>query len=239
MARAAVDEGGTLATALSVVAMLLGASGVFLQLREALNVAWGVRAKKVPFLRGFLRQRVFSLGMVFAAGLLLLVSLVVQTAIAALTDALSARMPGAEALWQAGTWILSAGAAAVVFALLFKALPDVRVPWRAVLPGALWTALLFTVGQVALGYYLGRGAFASAYGAAGSFVVVLVWVYYSSHVLLFGAELTQVMARRRGIEVAPTDAAEWADDPGAQPRGAQTPRGETRRASLTASAPGC
>jgi membrane protein len=211
MARARVSEGGTLATVLGVLAMLLGATGVFVQLREAMNIAWGVRKKKVPFVRGLLRQRLFSLGMVIAAGLLLLVSLVVQTAIAALTRLLSDRLPGSDFLWQAGGAVLSTGAAAVVFALLFKVLPDARIPWRAVVPGALATALLFTVGQVLLGLYLGRGAFASAYGAAGSFVIVLVWIYYSSQVLLLGAELTQVLARRRGIEITPTTAAEWTE----------------------------
>lgn len=215
MARAGRDQGGTLATILGVLAMLLGASGVFLQLREALNRVWGVKARKVPFLKGLLRQRVLGLGMVFATGLLLVVSLVLNTAIAALTRALSDRLPGAEAAWQAGYYLLSTLGSAAVFALLFKALPDVRVPWRSVAAGALLTGLLFTLGQVLLGLYLGRGAFSNAYGAAGSFVVVLVWVYYSSQVLLFGAELTQVLARRGGVRVGPTANAEWIEDPAA------------------------
>lgn len=209
MARADNDGGGTLATGLGVGAALLGASGVFLQLREAFNIVWGVRAKPMPFLRGIFRQRVFSLGMVVAAGLLLLVSLVVNTVIAALTRSLSDRLPGAEFAWQAGYYVLSTLAASVVFALLFKTLPDVRIPWRSVFFGALITGVLFALGQVLLGYYLGRGAIGNAYGAAGSFVVLLVWVYYSSQVLLFGAELTQVLTRRRGIQVEPTSNAEW------------------------------
>jgi membrane protein len=208
MARASVTEGGVLATTLGVGAMLLGASGVFLQLREALNVVWGVRARAVPLLKGFFKQRLFSLTMVFAAGLLLLVSLVLNAAIAALTQSLSDRLPGSDALWQVGYYVLSTLAASIVFAFVFKFLPDIRIPWRNVLVGAALTGVLFAIGQVLLGYYLGRGAFSNAYGAAGSFVVVLVWVYYSSQVLLFGAELTKVLARRAGVRIEPTPAAE-------------------------------
>ena len=212
MERASHDRGGGLATVLGVIAMVLGASGVFIELQGALNTVWGVRAKRMPFVRGFLRKRLLSLAMVFAAGFLLLVSLVVNAAVAALTNALSERIPGADGVWQAGYYVLSTLAAAVVFALVFRALPDVRIRLRQVVVGALLTAVLFSVGQVLLGLYLGRGTFGSTYGAAGSFVVVLVWVYYSSQVLLFGAELTQVLARRHGVPIEPTENAEWIDE---------------------------
>jgi membrane protein len=216
MEHASGDRGGTLATILGVVAMILGASGVFLQLQASLNAAWGVRAKKVPFVRGFLKQRLFSIAVLIAAGFLLLVSLVLNAAIAALTKGLADRLPGSDALWQIGYWVLTILSAAIVIALVFKTLPDVVVRLRDVLVGAAITAVLFALGQVLLGYYLGRSAFSSTFGAAGSFVVVLVWVYYSSQVLLFGAELTQVLARRSGVPIVPTVHAERVDSRGSR-----------------------
>jgi membrane protein len=203
MEHANVSKGGTFATILGGIAILLGASGVFTQLREALDVVWGVRPQKLPFVRGFLKEHVFSLALVVGAGFLLLVSLLLNAAVAALVHSLHDRLPGSDALWQAGYYAASTLAAWGVFAAAFKVLPDVRVPWRDVTLGAFWTALLFSAGQALLGLYLGRGAFGNAYGAAASFVVLLVWIYYSSQVLLFGAELTQVLARRRGAVVEP------------------------------------
>jgi len=210
MERANSSKGGVLATILGGVAILVGAGGVFVQLREALDAVWGVRPKKQPFFRGFLKEHVFSLTLVVGAGFLLLVSLLVNAAVAALVHSLHDRLPGSDALWQAGYYVVSTLAAWGVFAAAFKVLPDVHVPWHDVTRGAFWTAVLFSVGQVLLGLYLGRGAFGNAYGAAGSFVVLLVWTYYSSQVLLFGAELTQVLARRRGVRVEPKPGSELA-----------------------------
>jgi membrane protein len=227
MERAHEDRGGTIATVLGVVAMVLGASGVFLQLQSALNTVWGVRTKPRPFLKGLMRERLFSLAMVFAAGFLLVVSLVVNAGVAAVTKLLAERIPGAEWVWQAGYWVLSTAATAIVIAFVFRTVPDVRIRLRDVVAGALWTALLFALGQILLGYYLGRSAFATTYGAAGSFVVVLVWIYYSSQVLLFGAELTQVMARRKGVPIVPTANAESV-------RGPRGPYGAARSESVPA-----
>jgi membrane protein len=208
MEHANVSKGGTLATILGGAAILIGASALFAQLREALDAVWGVRPAKLPFVRGFLKEHVFSLALVVGAGFLLLVSLLVNAAVAALVHSLHDRLPGSDALWEAGYYVVSTLAAWGVFAAAFKVLPDVRIPWRDVIRGAFWTALLFSVGQALLGLYLGRGAFGNAYGAAGSFVVLLVWTYYSSQVLLFGAELTQVLARRRGVGVEPKPGSE-------------------------------
>jgi membrane protein len=208
MERANVSKGGVLATVLGGAAILLGAGGVFEQLRDALDTIWEVRRKKLPFFRGFLKEHVFSLALVVGSGFLLLVSLLVNAAVAALVHSMHDRLPGSDALWQAGYYVVSTLAAWGVFAAAFKVLPDVRIPWREVAHGAFWTAVLFSLGQVLLGLYLGRGAFGNAYGAAGSFVVLLVWTYYSSQVLLFGAELTQVLARRRDVRVEPNPGSE-------------------------------
>ena len=210
MLRANVSKGGVLATILGAFAILLGAGGVFVQLREALDRVWGVRAKKGPFLRSFLKRHVFSLALVVGAGFLLLVSLVLNAGVAALVHAWQDRLPGADALWEAGYYALSTATAWVVFAAAFKFLPDAQVAWRDAFRGGFWTAVLFAAGQALLGLYLGRSTFGNAYGAAGSFVVLLVWIYYSSQVLLFGAELTQVLARRRGVAILPKAGAEAA-----------------------------
>jgi membrane protein len=208
MQHANMSRGGLLATVLGAVAILVGAGGVFEQLRHALDVVWGVRPKKAPFLRGFLKEHVFSLALVVGSGFLLLVSLLVNAGVAALVHAMHDRLPGSDALWQGGYYLLATLAAWVVFAFAFKVIPDVRVPWRDILRGAGWTAILFSLGQALLGVYLGRGSFGNAYGAAGSFVVLLVWIYYSSQVFLLGAELTKVLARRRGALVPAKPGAE-------------------------------
>ena len=210
MVRANVSKGGVLATVLGTIAIVLGAGGVFVQLREALDRVWGVKAQKVPFVRGFIKQHVFSLALVVGSGFLLLVSLVLNAGVAALVHAWQDRLPGADALWQAGYYALSTLTAWGVFAAAFKVLPDAVVAWRDALRGGFWTAVLFAAGQAALGFYLGRSTFGNAYGAAGSFVVLLVWIYYSSQVLLFGAELTQVLARRAGKAIVPKAGAEAA-----------------------------
>jgi membrane protein len=210
MMRANVSKGGVLATILGGIAIVVGSGGVFLQLREALDAVWGVKARKQPFVKGFLKEHVFSFALVVGAGFLLLVSLVVNAAIAAMVHALHDRMPGSDTLWQVGYYLLSDLSAWLVFAAAFMVLPRAHIRWRDVVEGGLWTALLFSLGQVLLGLYLGRGTLGNAYGAAGSFVVLLVWIYYSSQVLLFGAELTQVLARRRGAEILPKANAEAA-----------------------------
>ena len=208
MLRANLSKGGVIATVLGTIAIVLGSGGVFVQLREALDRVWGVKAKKAPFVSGFIKRHVFSLALVAGSGFLLLVSLLLNAGVAALVHAWQDRLPGADALWEAGYYVLSTLTAWGVFAVAFKVLPDAVVAWRDAVRGAFWTALLFALGQFLLGLYLGRGAFGNAYGAAGSFVVLLVWIYYSTQVLLFGAELTQVLARRRGAPIVPKAGAE-------------------------------
>jgi len=195
---------GGIATAVAIVTLLFGASGVFGQLQDALNTIWQVKPKPGRGILGILRDRFLSMTMVLGTGFLLLVSLVVTAAIAALGKFLTpTALPGGTYLWQGVNLLVSLGLITLLFAMIFKVLPDVKIEWRDVWIGAVITAVLFTVGKFLLGYYLGRGSVTSAYGAAGSLVVLLIWVYYSSQILLFGAAFTRVYATRFGSGVRP------------------------------------
>jgi membrane protein len=148
--------------------------------------------------------------MVFGIGFLLLVSLVVSAGLSAAGKWFASAMPGGEELWHAINFIVSFAVIAALFTLMFKYLPDVKIAWKDVWLGGALTALLFAVGKFVLGMYLGRSSVSSAYGAAGSLVVVLLWVYYSAQILFFGAEFTQVYANRFGRKLEPAENATWA-----------------------------
>jgi hypothetical protein len=195
---AARPSAGRAAGLIGVVMLLLGASGVFVQLQEALNVIWKVAKKPSAGWRSTLRQRLLSFGMVATICFLLLVSLLVSAALSALGDSLG----GAVAL-KAANIVVSLAVTAFLFGAIFKILPDVRLGWSDVLVGGLFTAALFTLGKAAIGFYIGRSAVASTYGAAGSLIVVLLWVYYSSQLVLVGAEFTRAYATRGGRVVPP------------------------------------
>lgn len=201
---------GIIASVLAAVTLVFGATGVFVQLQDALNTIWEVKPKPGRGVWKFIRQRLLSLTMVFGIGFLLLVSLVMSAGLAAAGKWLEGAMPGGEKVWQVLNFILSFLVIAVLFSLMFKYLPDVRISWRDVWLGGALTALLFTIGKFALGMYLGRSSVSSAYGAAGSLVIVLLWVYYSAQILFFGAEFTQVYANRFGKKLEPSPNAMWA-----------------------------
>ena len=194
-----------LSTILGVILLLVGASGVFGELQDALNTIWNVR---VDSKRGFWRtvkDRFLSFTMVLGVGFLLLVSLLISTAISAVMKYFNNLLPGpGDALLLQGiNIVLSLGIITLLFALIYKYLPDAEIRWRDVWMGSFVTALLFTIGKFAIGVYLGNSSTASVYGAAGSLVVILLWVYYSTQILFFGAEFTQVYARRHGDEIVP------------------------------------
>ncbi len=192
---AAKPASGAMATVIGIVTLIFGASGVFGQLKEALNTIWDVKPKKTPGILGFIKQRFLSAAMVLGMGFLLLVSLVIDAAIAAI-------VPHGAVVWEALQLIVLLGVVTVLFAAIFRFLPDLKIEWRDVWLGAFLTALLFVIGKFALGLYLGKSAVASTYGAAGSLVVLLLWVYYSAQILLFGAEFTQVYANSKKDSVA-------------------------------------
>jgi membrane protein len=193
--------GNGLATAIGLVTLILGASGVFVQLQDSFNIIWKTAAKPRAenVVMHFLRNRLLSFAAVLGTGFLLLVSLIVSSVLAALSQWLTdTSLIGDPALWQGFSLLISFGFITLMFALLFKLLPDVPVAWRDVWIGALLTAGLFTVGQHLISIYLGQSSVASTYGAAGSLVVLLVWVYYSSQIVLFGAEVTHAFAETCG-----------------------------------------
>ena len=194
---------GVIATVSGFLMLILGASGVFGELKEALNTIWGVMPKPGGGIRGLVRGQFLNFGMVLAIGFLLLVSLVMSTAIAGLNQRLENVLPLPAIAWAAVTFFISLGLVTTLFALLFKVLPDAQIRWRHVWFGALITALLFEVGKTGLSWYLGREGTASAYGAAGSVVLLLLWVYYTSSILFFGAAFTQVYADADHCVTAP------------------------------------
>jgi membrane protein len=198
---------GKMATIIGFAVLLFGASGVFGQLKDALNTIWEVKTKSGLGIKGFIRQRVLSFGMVLVIGFLLLVSLVLSTLIAGFTKMVATVVPFPWLFAPLGI-LLSVAVISVLFALIFKVLPDATVEWRHVWVGAIVTAILFEIGKFFLGMYLGREGASSSYGAAGAVVLVLLWVYYGSCIIFFGAEFTQVYAKAMGEEIRPNEFAE-------------------------------
>ncbi|HEX3582606.1 MAG TPA: YihY/virulence factor BrkB family protein, partial [Thermoanaerobaculia bacterium] len=201
IANAGKKGSGTIAMIIGIVTLLLGAAGVFGQLKDALNTIWNVEPKKSGGIMTTIRQRFLSMAMVLGVGFLLLVSLVIDAAISAMGHWISARFPGGEAVFQILQLIVSLAVITVLFAMIFRYLPDTKVEWRDVWLGAGFTGFLFVIGKFGLGLWLGKGSIGSAYGAAGSLVILLVWIYWSAQILFFGAEFTQVYANAHGSKV--------------------------------------
>jgi membrane protein len=202
VAAASKPTEGVLATVIGIAVLLFGASGVFGQLQDALNTIWDVEPKPRG-IWGTIKDRFFSFAMVLGTGFLLLVSLVLSAAINLIGGWMSSILPLPEFVLQAVNFVASFAVVTLLFAAIFKLLPDAVVAWKDVWIGAIVTAALFVIGKFLLGMYLGRGSVANAYGAVGSLVVVLVWVYYSAQIVFFGAEFTQVYARTRGSHIKP------------------------------------
>jgi membrane protein len=208
IASASKPTEGIIATVLSVVILLFGASGVFGELQQSLNTIWEVKPKPGRGIWGIICDRFLSVAMVFGIAFLLLVSLLLDAALSSLST-LFAHLPDSLAWLSEGIHLgISLVVITLLFAMIFKYLPDVKIGWRDVWLGAVVTAIFFTVGKFAIGLYLGHSTMASSYGVAGSFVVLLVWVYYSAQILFFGAELTQVYANQYGLRIVPSENAE-------------------------------
>jgi membrane protein len=197
LANARRPASGLIASVIGVVMLLLGASGVVGELEGALNAIWKVEPSTGGF-RTMIAKRLASLAMLLGVGFLLLVSLSVNALLAAAGRYFGSLVPGNETVWLGVEMVASFAVVTALFAMLFKFLPDAPVRWRDVWPGAAATAVLFNLGKFLIGLYLGRASIGSAYGAAGSLVIVLVWIYYAAQILLFGAELTHVYAEQRG-----------------------------------------
>jgi len=213
IARASKGAGGV-AAVVSIGTLIFGATGVFVQLKAALNTVWGVQIKAEKPRTALVRllwDRVLSFAMMLVMAFLLLASLAVSAALAALARWTAALVPGWDVLSQIVNFVVSFGVITFLFCATYKILPDVRIGWRVVWFGGAVTALLFTLGKELIGMYLGRDSLASVYGAAGSMIVILLWVYYSAIIFLYGAELTLLSAKALGWSFEPTEVAEQLD----------------------------
>lgn len=191
------------ASLISIAILILGASGIFAQLQDALNTVWKVKPQPGQGVMLFLRKRLLSFLMVLAIGFLLILSLVLSAVVATLSRYRTDFLPGSSVLWENLDLIVSFGLITFLFCLMFKYVPDVKIAWKDVFIGSIITALLFLFGKYLLGLYLSKGSLGSAYGAAGSLIVFLAWVYYSAQIILFGAEFTHVYTRMYGSKVRP------------------------------------
>jgi membrane protein len=200
-------QSGIIATAIGLTTLLLGVWWVFGELQDALNTIWEVAPKPGRKLSHVLKARLISFTMMLGVGFLLLVSLVLSAALSALGTYLLGLFPDFETALQLVNVLVSFGIVTLLFAMIYKIVPDVVITWGDVWIGAAATALLYTIGKYLIGVYLGTSSTASAYGAAGSLVVILIWVYYSAQILFLGAEFTKVYAQRFGSRIVPTDIA--------------------------------
>jgi membrane protein len=212
--------GGVIATVVSIALLLLGASKVFSELQQAMNRIWDVRSDPSEGWQGVVRKRLTGFAMILGIGLLLL-ALVVASATLTGVEEIAPDIPGGAFLWTMVNFAVTFAIIGLLFATLFKYVPDVQIEWSDVWFGAFITALLFAAGKLILGIYLSQGGVGSAYGAAGSLVAFLVWIYYSAQIFFFGAEYTQVHARQSGREIRPDEHAVREDEitgvGGAQP----------------------
>jgi membrane protein len=192
--------------------LLLGATAVFAQLQDALNTIWRVKPREGRAWLGVIKDRFWTFMIVLSIGFLLLGSLLISIGLSAVTEFLPAAYHPNLYFWRALDWLVSFGLVTTLFAMIYKLLPDVELEWRDVWVGAAVTAVLFTIGRYLIGLYLAHSSWISAYGAAGSLVIVLLWVYYSSQVFLFGAEFTYVWANESGKPLVPRANAEPATE---------------------------
>jgi membrane protein len=192
-----------IATIIGVATLLFGATGVFGQLQDALNTIWEVEPKPGRGIMGIIKDRFISFSMILGIGFLLLVSLVLSAGLAALNEFMSGVFDNMAYIGEVINFVISFGVITLLFAMIYKILPDVEIAWSDVWTGAAVTALLFTIGKFLIGLYLGHSAVASSFGAAGALVVILLWLYYSAQILFMGAEFTQVYAKRFGSQIKP------------------------------------
>jgi membrane protein len=197
--------GGTFQLLFNLGFLLFGATGVFAQIQDALDRIWEVKSEPRRHIFHFLRKRLLSFAMVLVIAFLLLVSFVGNTILTAFVEVLNNIAPGSGYVWQVISLVVSFGMTTLVFAMIYTILPDAEIAWRDTVVGAIITALLFLVGQFLFGLFLRQTNYGSAYGVAGSFVIVITWVFYAAQVLLLGAEFTKVYAKQRGAPIIPSE----------------------------------
>lgn len=194
-----------IASIISIGVLLFGASNVFAQIQDALNTIWEVEPKPGRSILQTLRKRFLSFAMVGGVGFLLLVSLILNAVLAGMVNYFGNLIPGFDFLWQFANFAISFAVITLLFALIYKVMPDAEIAWNDVWIGSAMTSLLFVIGKSLLGLYLGNGSFGSAYGAAGSLIVLLAWINYAAQIIFFGAEFTQVYATKYGSHIVPDE----------------------------------
>jgi len=204
LANARKPTDSLVASILALATLILGAAGAFGQLQDALNTIWEVKARTGSAIRRLLAEKFLSFLMVMGLGLVLLVSLIASTALSALNTPIGSPTTALTDLLGIINLFVSFGVITLVFAIILKVIPDVHLRWHDVWPGALLTAVLFTLGKYAIGWYLAHSSVSSTYGAAGALVIILLWIYYSAQIFFLGAEFTKMYARRCGSPVRPT-----------------------------------
>jgi membrane protein len=208
IAKASESKGTVLSSVLSVATLLFGATGVFYQLQQILNKMWEVEPRPKQKFVKLIKDRVFSFGLILVVGFLLLVSLVLSAGLTAVSDWVANHLSeGLVVIFRVLDIVVSVGVITLLFAALYKFLPDAKVKWKDVWAGAVLTAILFVIAKFALGLYFGKSDPGSAYGAAGSIILILLWVNYAGLILLFGAEFTKTFARYQGAEIEPAEGA--------------------------------
>lgn len=203
---ASVSGKGTVAAAIGIITLLFGATAVFAEIQDSINTVWGLKAKPSKGLWKMLRNRFLSFSVVVSLGFLLLVSLAISTIIEGLSDKLKASFPDvAVIIFYILDLLISFVVITALFAVIFKVLPDAKTKWKDILPGALASGILFMIGKFAISFYIGKSNVGTTYGAAGSLVVLLLWVYYSAMILYLGAEFAKAWSTHKGSSIQPND----------------------------------
>lgn len=197
------DQSSALGSVIAVLIALFGASGVFVELQASLNLIWEVPDRRGPMLVSYALERFWSFVMVLVAAALLLLSVISSAVLSIVAEFFQNVLPGGHVLWQWLNFAISLGILTLLFALVFRVVPDTAIRWSDVWLGSFLTALLFVVGNLLLGVYLGKSGVTSSFGGAGSVVALVIWVYYSAQIVFFGAEFTEVYAHRHGSRRAP------------------------------------
>ncbi|HEY1021009.1 MAG TPA: YihY/virulence factor BrkB family protein, partial [Flavisolibacter sp.] len=204
----------TMATVISAAVLIISATTIFGELQDSINSIWGLRKKESAGIKGMLKTRLLSFGLIASLGFILMVSLIATTVLEGMGDKLQEAFPNVSfVLFYVLNLALTLGVITLLFAVIFKVLPDAKMRWGAVLPGAFATAILFMLGKMGISLYVSNSNLGSSFGAASSLAVILVWVYYSSIILYFGAEFTKVYATNKGEEILPDQYAEWDERP--------------------------
>ncbi|HTM91683.1 MAG TPA: YihY/virulence factor BrkB family protein [Flavisolibacter sp.] len=232
---AAINGKNGVAAIIGVITLLIGATTVFGEIQDSINSIWGVKAKPKAGVMKLVMTRLLSFGMIASLGFLLLVSLAVTAVVEGIGSRLKEVFPDvAVIVLYIVNLIVTLGVITALFAIIFKVLPDVRIKWKAIWPGAIATAILFMIGKFLISLYIAKSDIGNTYGAAGSLVVLIVWIYYSAIILYFGAEFTKAYALQKGVRIVPTEYAVWDDKPAIA--GAKSPS-ETERKAQTQTPP--